>query len=85
MRSLTFCFGVGALFTHEPDAVPNHEWRVLPLVRMFPHGFLIEQSGGSIGACRLEVPGVVVPGLFRDPAGNLMGSVEMDGDTPLIP
>ena len=31
---------------------------------------LIEQSGGTIDAQRFEVPGVVVLGLFRDPAGD---------------
>ena len=46
---------------------------------------LIEQSGGSIDVPRFEVPGVVVLGLFKDPAGNPMGLVEMDGDTPTIP
>jgi predicted enzyme related to lactoylglutathione lyase len=45
----------------------------------------IEAAGGSIDAPRFEVPGVVVIGLFRDPAGNPMGLVEMDGDTPRIP
>ncbi len=45
----------------------------------------IEEAGGSIDAPRFEVPGVVVLGLFRDPAGNPMGLVEMDGDTPRIP
>ncbi len=46
---------------------------------------LIEQSGGSIDVPRFEVPDVVVLGLFRDPAGNPMGLVEMDGDRPRIP
>lgn len=45
----------------------------------------IEQSGGSVDAPRFEVPGVVVLGLFRDPAGNPMGLVEMNGDGPRIP
>ena len=45
----------------------------------------IEQSGGTIDVSRFEVPGVVVIGLFRDPAGNPMGLVEMDGDRPRIP
>ncbi|MDP3736378.1 MAG: hypothetical protein Q8R02_03255 [Hyphomonadaceae bacterium] len=34
-------------------------------------------SGGKINAPRFEVPGVVVLGLFSDPAGNRMGLVEM--------
>ncbi len=46
---------------------------------------LIEESGGTIDVPRFEVPGVVVLGLFRDPAGNPMGLVEMDGDSPRVP
>ncbi len=45
----------------------------------------IERSGGSVDAARFEVPGVAVLGLFRDPAGNPMGLVEMDGSNPRIP
>ena len=45
----------------------------------------IERAGGSVDVARFEVPGVVVLGLFRDPAGNPMGLVEMDGDVPRIP
>ena len=46
---------------------------------------MVEQHGGSIDVPRFEVPGVVVLGLFRDPAGNPMGLVEMDGDMPVVP
>lgn len=46
---------------------------------------LIEQAGGSVDVPRFEVPGVVVLGLFRDPAGNPMGLVEMEGDRPRVP
>ena len=46
---------------------------------------LIEQSGGTVEVPRFEVPGVVVLGLFRDPAGNPMGLVEMDGDSHVVP
>ena len=45
----------------------------------------IEQAGGSIDVPRFEVAGVVVLGLFRDPAGNPMGLVEMDGDSHRVP
>lgn len=31
-----FYLGVGSLFTHELDAVPNHEWRGLPLLGTLP-------------------------------------------------
>ncbi len=46
---------------------------------------LIKQSGGTVDVPRFEVPGVIVLGLFRDPAGNPMGLVEMDGDSPRVP
>ena len=36
MKNLIFYLGMGALFTHEIDAIPNHEWRVLPLIRSLP-------------------------------------------------
>jgi uncharacterized protein len=37
----------------------------------------IVEHGGKIQAPRFEVKGVVILGLFRDPAGNFMGLVEM--------
>lgn len=40
----------------------------------------IVEHGGKIQAPRFEVPGVVILGLFRDPAGNFMGLVEMGDD-----
>ena len=45
----------------------------------------IEALGGSVDQPRFEVPGVVVLGLFRDPAGNPMGLVEMDGEVHKVP
>ncbi|MEL7108405.1 MAG: hypothetical protein AAGJ68_02985 [Pseudomonadota bacterium] len=42
-------------------------------------------AGGAIDAPRFEAPGVAVIGLFKDPAGNRMGLIEMQGDTPIIP
>lgn len=45
----------------------------------------IETAGGSVDVPRFEVPGVVVLGLFKDPAGNPMGLVEMDGGEHRIP
>jgi uncharacterized protein len=37
----------------------------------------IEANGGKIAVPRFEVPGVVILGLFSDPAGNRLGLVEM--------
>lgn len=45
----------------------------------------ITAQGGEVIAPRFEVPGVVVLGLFNDPAGNRMGLVEMDGARAKIP
>lgn len=45
----------------------------------------VVEHGGSIDVPRFEVGGVVVLGLFRDPAGNPMGLVEMAENGPRIP
>jgi hypothetical protein len=36
MKNVFFYLGLGTLFTHELDAVSNHEWRVLPILRSLP-------------------------------------------------
>lgn len=46
---------------------------------------LVKANGDSVIARRFEVPGVVVLGLFADPAGNRLGLVEMAGDRRVIP
>lgn len=33
MKDFLFYLGLGLLCSHELDAMPNHEWRVLPLLR----------------------------------------------------
>ena len=45
----------------------------------------IAANGGTIDGPRFEVPGVVVLGLFKDPAGKPMGLVEMQDGKPKIP
>ncbi|MEM9839718.1 MAG: hypothetical protein AAF830_11270 [Pseudomonadota bacterium] len=45
----------------------------------------ITELGGSIDVPRFEAPGVAVIGLFRDPAGNRMGLIEMNGGEPVVP
>ena len=45
----------------------------------------IEANGGKVVTPRFEVKGVVVLGLFTDPAGNRMGLVEMAGGKPKVP
>jgi predicted enzyme related to lactoylglutathione lyase len=45
----------------------------------------IAANGGTIDAPRFEVPGVVVLGLFKDPAGNPMGLVELEDGKAKIP
>ena len=36
MRNIAFYLGMGSLFAHELDAIPNHEWRGLPLLQALP-------------------------------------------------
>jgi hypothetical protein len=36
MKDIAFYLGIAALFTHELDAVPNHEWRGMPWLRALP-------------------------------------------------
>jgi len=36
MKDTAFYLGIALLFTHELDAMPNHEWRVLPGLGMLP-------------------------------------------------
>jgi heme/copper-type cytochrome/quinol oxidase subunit 3 len=36
MKQIVFYLGLGMLFTHELDAMPNHEWRILPLLGATP-------------------------------------------------
>lgn len=45
----------------------------------------IKEKGGEIDQPRFEVPGVVVLGLFRDPAGNRVGLVEMEDGKAKVP
>jgi predicted enzyme related to lactoylglutathione lyase len=45
----------------------------------------VTAHGGSVVAPRFEVKGVAVLGLFKDPAGNLMGLVELAGGKPKVP
>jgi hypothetical protein len=45
----------------------------------------IVARGGVVDAPRFEVPGVVVLGLFTDPAGNPMALVEMKDGMAVVP
>jgi uncharacterized protein len=45
----------------------------------------IKSRGGTIDAPRFEVKGVAILGLFKDPAGNAMGVVEMQNGKPKVP
>lgn len=36
MKKFIFYLGLSTLLTHELDAVANHEWRVLPMLRALP-------------------------------------------------
>jgi len=36
VKAIMFNLGLGLLFAHELDAIPNHEWRLLPVFRSLP-------------------------------------------------
>lgn len=36
MKKFVFYLGLSMLLTHELDAMSNHEWRVLPFLRVLP-------------------------------------------------
>ena len=36
MKDAVFYLGLGTLFTHELDAMPNHEWRGMPFLGSLP-------------------------------------------------
>jgi predicted enzyme related to lactoylglutathione lyase len=45
----------------------------------------VEAGGGKVVAPRFEVKGVVVLGLFKDPAGNTVGLVETKDGKAVVP
>jgi predicted enzyme related to lactoylglutathione lyase len=45
----------------------------------------VEANGGTVDAPRFAVPGAVILGLFRDPAGNPMGLVETQDGKAKVP
>jgi hypothetical protein len=50
MKNLVFYLGLGLLFTHEMDAMRNHEWRVLPILRS------LSEANGEIAFLLAHVP-----------------------------
>lgn len=50
MKSIVFYLGLSLLFTHELDAMPNHEWRVLPLLRS------LADSAGEVAFVLAHIP-----------------------------
>lgn len=45
----------------------------------------VQEEGGRVVQPRFVVPGVVILGLFTDPAGNAMGLVEIRDGKPVVP
>jgi hypothetical protein len=41
VRITLFYLGLATLFTHELDAVANHEWRIMPVLRSLPEEIAI--------------------------------------------
>ena len=45
----------------------------------------VQAAGGSVVFPRLVVPGTVVIGMFKDPAGSKVGLVEIENGKPKVP
>jgi predicted enzyme related to lactoylglutathione lyase len=45
----------------------------------------VKAHGGSVVFGRMVAPGVAILALFKDPAGNRMGLVEMANGKPIVP
>lgn len=50
MKNFFFYLGIALLCTHEMDAMPNHEWRVLPIMRA------LEDAVGEIVFVLAHIP-----------------------------
>ncbi len=50
MKGIAFYLGLGLLFTHEMDAMPNHEWRLLPILNT------LSESSGEVVFLIAHVP-----------------------------
>jgi predicted enzyme related to lactoylglutathione lyase len=87
------CFGweagpMGALSVPVNGPPLNGTFRVDPTEKVIYIGVpditaslaKVVANGGKVDAPRFEVKGVVILGLFHDPAGNRMGLVEMGPD-----
>jgi predicted enzyme related to lactoylglutathione lyase len=45
----------------------------------------VKAHGGSVVFGRMAAPGVAILALFKDPAGNRMGLVEIANGKPIVP
>lgn len=59
MKDKILYLGVGLLFTHELDAIRNHEWLVLPLTSWLPDAF----AEGVFVVAHIPLFAIVVAGL----------------------
>ena len=50
MRNTFFFLGLATLFAHELDAIANHEWRIMPVLRSLP------EEAGYTAFVALHVP-----------------------------
>ena len=68
--------GVGGAVGKGDDATPSYVTIYVGVDNVDDHLKKIEAAGGSTVLARTVIPGVVAFGMFRDPAGNLVGLAE---------
>jgi len=76
----------GALRQEQPDHDPQFAKVIYLGVEDITASLAkVGAAGGTVHQPRFEVPGVVVLGMFKDPAGNVMGLVEIKDGKPIVP
>ena len=58
------------------EHMPSYQTMYVEVASIDEHLAKVEAAGGTTTVPRTVVPGMVIFGMFRDPAGNLVGLVE---------
>ncbi|MCP4306911.1 MAG: hypothetical protein GY926_22635 [bacterium] len=70
--------GVGGAIGAGNEHMPNYQTMYVEVGSVDEHLGKAEANGGTTVVPRTVVPGTVTFGLFKDPAGNLVGVVEAE-------
>lgn len=74
--------GIGGAVGKGNEHMPSYQTIYIQVDSVDDHLGMAEANGGATVVPRTVVPGMVVFGIFKDPAGNLVGLVE--AQTPSV-